>query len=197
MGTAKIQIAPECIADGRRLYELTLTPVADIAATMGISRRTLERRIHEWGWTPRSAPRLAADRALTGVEPPANVESKPAAAASLSAAARMELAARIQNTVERGLDAVDRVLDKVGPADEGGAERSARTLAAIARTLHAMAAIAEPESEATPPDETDDDPVPRDIDEFRRELTRRIRGFIEARRNGGSRLRDERESEMD
>ena len=65
MAAATIQIAPECIADGKRLYELTLTPVADIAATMGISRRTLERRIHEWGWTPRSAPRLAADRTLT------------------------------------------------------------------------------------------------------------------------------------
>ena len=56
MATPKIQIAPERIADGKRLYELTLTPVPDIAAMMGVSRKTLERRIHEWGWTLRSAP---------------------------------------------------------------------------------------------------------------------------------------------
>ena len=108
--------------------------------------------------------------------------SKPAAAASLSPAARIELAACIQDSVERGLDAVDRVLDSVGPADEGGAERSARTLAAIARTLHEMAAIAKPESEATPPDETDDDAIPRDIDEFREALALRIEAFVEAER---------------
>ena len=59
MATPRIEIAPERIADGRRLYETTLTPVADIAAMMGISRRTLERRIAGWGWTPR-APAPAA-----------------------------------------------------------------------------------------------------------------------------------------
>ena len=32
-----------------------------------------------------------------------------------------------------------------GPADEAGAERSARTLAAVARTLHEMAVFAKPE----------------------------------------------------
>lgn len=31
MAMPKIQIAPERIAEGKRLYDLTLTPVADIA----------------------------------------------------------------------------------------------------------------------------------------------------------------------
>ena len=35
MATAKIQIAPARIAEGKRLYEMTLTPVPDIAAMMG------------------------------------------------------------------------------------------------------------------------------------------------------------------
>ena len=199
MATPKIEIAPERIADGKRLYELTLTPVPDIAAMMGVSRKTLERRVHEWGWTLRSAPRHATDRALVAMAPTGavvNGEPKPAVAVSLSSETRSVLAARIQGIVAQGLDAVERVLSKVGPADEGGAERSARTLAAVARTLQEMAAFTKPE-EATPPDDADDDPIPRDIDEFRRELTRRIRGFIEARRADASRLRDDSEAPLE
>ena len=198
MATPKIEIAPERIADGRRLYETTLTPVADIAAMMGISRRTLERRIAGWGWTPRSAPRHATDRALVAVAPAVPTVSGDAGGAVHpgSPAARLALAARIHNTVARGLDAVDRVLDKVGPADEGGAERSARTLAAVARTLREIAPLTKPD-EGTPPDDADDDPVPRDLDEFRRELARRIRGFIEARQAGADGIPDEPESALD
>ena len=48
MATPKIQIAPELVAEGKRLYETTMTTIADIAALMGISRRTLENRIVEW-----------------------------------------------------------------------------------------------------------------------------------------------------
>ncbi len=33
------------------------------------------------------------------------------------------------------------------------------------------------------PLQPEDDPVPKDMDEFRTELARRIRGFIEARKN--------------
>jgi hypothetical protein len=188
MATPKIQIAPERIAEGKHLYELTLTPVPDIAAMMGLSHRTLERRIVEWRWTPRSAARIATDRALVATAPagavvnaaPGDVDD------SLSPAARTAAnAARIQKIVKRGLDAVERVLDNVGPSDQGEAERSARTLAAIARTLQEMAAITKP-VEVTPPDETDHDPVPRDIDEFRNELARRIHALIDARQDGGN-----------
>jgi hypothetical protein len=199
MATPKIEIAPERITEGKHLYELTATPVPDIAAMMGISRRTLARRLVEWGWTPRSAPRHTTDRALVATAPAGAVANAGPddAGDSLSTEARMALnAARIQRIVEHGLNAVERVLAKVGPSDRSEAERSARTLAAVARTLREMAAITKPE-EVTPPDETDDDPVPRDIDEFRRQLARRIRGFIEARRNGAGRLRDEREGALD
>lgn len=62
MGTAKIQSAPECIADGKRLYELTLTPVPDIAAMMGISRKTLERRIRDGAGRRAARPALRPQR---------------------------------------------------------------------------------------------------------------------------------------
>lgn len=180
----KIAIAPERIAEGKRLYELTDTPVPDLAAMMGVSRRTLARRIVEWGWTPRGAPRHKTDRAQVAAAPAiAAVTTEPDSAVCkpVTPETRIALAARIQNSVERSLNAVDRVLDKVGPAEESGAERSARTLAAVARTLQELAAITKPD-EVAPPNETDDDPVPRDIDEFRETLARRIEAFVAAQR---------------
>jgi hypothetical protein len=53
MVARKIEIAPELIAEGKRLYEQTLTPLNDIAAVMGITRGTLAARIKEWGWSLR------------------------------------------------------------------------------------------------------------------------------------------------
>ena len=145
----KKQIAPERIAEAKRLYELTLTPVPDIAAMMGISRKTLERRIHEWGWTPRQRlPRSICDRALSsrgrGADGGAGGNRRADIAAPgdpVSPQQRMALALRMQQVVEREMDAVERVLDAIRPDDEGEAERSARTLASVARTLREMAAL--------------------------------------------------------
>jgi hypothetical protein len=197
----KIQIAPELAAEGKRLYEQTLTPLRDIAAMMGICRGTLATRIREWKWTRRrmAAAPFELHHAIRGAAMAAITQEPPSNGASLvpvTPQQRAAIASRIQSAVEREIAAVERVLDVVGPADQGEAERSARTLASISRTLREVAALNQPD-EVTPPDDADNDPVPRDIDEFRRELTRRIRNFIEARRNGAGRLRDQRESALD
>ena len=107
---------------------------------------------------------------------------------------RMAIAARIQDVVERHLAAIEKVLAVLGPGEPGEAERTARTLAGFSRTLREVAALNEPEQ--APPDETDDDPVPSDIDEFRRELARRIRGFIEAERAGAGPVSDDSEGAL-
>ena len=44
MTAHKIEIAPELVAEGQRLYERTLTPVHVIAKMMGICRDTLNNR---------------------------------------------------------------------------------------------------------------------------------------------------------
>lgn len=182
MAGRRIDIAPERIAEAKRLYELTGTPVPAIAAMLGIARRTLERRARALKWTPRSAPRIEADRIALAAAPAPLAPDTPdtAVAASDAAALRSANAVRIQRLVASSLDAVDRVLTKVGPVDEGGAERSARTLAAVARTLQEMSGISQPTIE-TPHDdaEDDDDPLPRDIDEIRDELARRIHALID------------------
>ena len=186
MATPKIQIAPELVAEGKRLYETTMTTIADIAALMGVSRRTLENRIVEWNWKRRRQPSGAIDifHAVRGAAAAVATAETPPPDAAIAAPAlaqqRAALAVRIQNVVEREMAVVERVVNLLGPADEAEAERTVRTLAGITRTLREIAALNQPD-EVTPPNETDNDPIPRDIDEFRNELARRINALIDDR----------------
>jgi hypothetical protein len=111
------------------------------------------------------------------------------AAAPPSPPDRAAIAARIQGMVERQMNAVERVLNALGPANQIEAERTARALRDIAAINRS--------DEVTPPDAADDAPVPRDIDEFRRALARRIRIFVEARRNGDGRLSADAEGTLE
>jgi hypothetical protein len=94
---------------------------------------------------------------------------------------RLAMALRIQRVVECEMDAMERILAVIRPSDQIEAEHGARTLAGISRALREIKALTEPEA-VTPPDDTDDDPVPLDIDEFRNELARRINEFVDAER---------------
>jgi hypothetical protein len=186
MAPPKKPIAPELIAEGRRLYERTLTPTHDIASMMGISRSTFNNRLNDWGWTRRGVNSPAVDiaRAVRGAGRRRRGYAGGRCTDRCGAPAqRLALAARIQGVVESQMDAIDRVLQALGPSEQGEAERTARTLASLARTLREIAALTQPD-EGAPPDDTDDDPIPRDIDEFRNELARRIHGLIEARQAG-------------
>ena len=192
------KIAPELVAEGRRLYEQTMVPMREIAALFGVSPTTLQDRIVAWGWQRRRYDTRSVDLVIARhatAKSDAPQDAAPSALPPALPQERAAVAARVQATVERELTAVGRVLDVLGPSDRDEAERSARTLTSLARTLREVALINRTE-EAAAPDDIDDDPIPRDIDEFRRELTRRIRNFIEARRNGAGRLRDERESAL-
>ena len=201
MAGYKIEIAPDVVAEGKRLYEQTLAPVQDIAAYMGISRRTLESRVREWNWQRRRmaavpidlhhATRAALVAAKTEDAPPRDGQVLPPASPERNAA----VAARIQNAVESAIGAVERVLEKIDPADAAEAERDGRTLASVSRTLRELTVANQP-PEASAPDETDDDPVPADIDEFRYELARRIRAFIEAREGDAGRVLPEPEADV-
>jgi hypothetical protein len=103
--------------------------------------------------------------------------------------ARAALAARIQHIAEREMDAVERVLDVLGPSDQAEADRCARTLAGIARTLREITALNTPDH-VKPANDTDDDTVPVDLDALRCELARRIKGLIDAERAAGDGDRD-------
>ena len=61
-------------------------------------------------------------------------------------------------------------------------ERAARTLAGLTRTLHTLQALLRGVLLSESHTDNDYDDMPADLDEFRRELARRIRIFVEGRR---------------
>jgi hypothetical protein len=77
-----------------------------------------------------------------------------------------------------------------GPRERAEAERAARTLAILAQTLQNLARLragaAPPPDHGLPHDHDDDDDMPADLDEFRRELARRINAFVDSRTGGGN-----------
>jgi hypothetical protein len=184
MAFAKKTFTPEQIEAARMLYENPQTPLPEVAASLKITRRTLEARIAEWGWPPRatSPPRNAgrarskssgrkAKQTTAALKQPKSKAQRQPDAAKRPRRSREALAVRVQRVVERELDAIDSILSVLGAADSAEAERSARTLASLARALKEVMRLAAPEQA---PDPDEDDPMPRDLDEFRRELARRI-----------------------
>ncbi len=100
-------------------------------------------------------------------------------AAPLSPASAIE---RIERLVEKELAIEETARAALGPLPRppADAERAARTLSTLTQTLHALTRLRgglSPETESN-----DDDDMPRDIDEFRNELARRIIAFVESRR---------------
>jgi hypothetical protein len=170
-------IPPETLAEAKRLYEQTLTPMADIAALMGVCRSTLENRVRELKWKRRSSGCTGLDvaYAVRGAVVSAITASP---TLPLSEERRFALAERIQGVVERQMEAVERVLGVLKSDDQAEAERTTRTLAHVTRVMREIAALTRPD--AAPDDDADDDPIPRDIDELRFELARRIHAIIDA-----------------
>lgn len=189
MAFVKKTFTPEQIDAARRLYENPRTPVDDVAASLGITRCTLKSRIAEWGWPERGGGAPARPAHKTGRSRKARparrrrvtlkaTQKKPRAqprtrlpSVAPPRTTPEALAARVQRVVERELDAIDSVLGVLGVADSADAERSARTLASLARALTEVMRLTAPEQT---PDPDEDDAMPRDLDEFRRELARRI-----------------------
>jgi len=83
MSGRRIEIAPELVAEGRQLYENTLTPTRDIATKMGLSRNTLDNRIAEWKWQRRqyTSGEHAADAPATAIAVEASTPALPVAQA--------------------------------------------------------------------------------------------------------------------
>ncbi len=102
----------------------------------------------------------------------------------------MSLVERVSQAVERELTQIDTIVGNAGStpaAKRANAESRARTLASLARTLKEVMQLRDQEREAESNfDEeasklADDDFIPRDLDEFRRELSRRLEKMVAAR----------------
>jgi hypothetical protein len=98
----------------------------------------------------------------------------------------MALAAKFHAAVAAQLEAIERIAKIMNPTNQNEIEPVARASASVAHSLRETKALIQPDNEAAADDDDDDiddaDPIPRDIDTFRDELERRIRGIIETQR---------------
>jgi transposase-like protein len=159
----------DAIHRARRDYAESSMTVADICRKHGMNRQDL----YYWldGGPPGGEHHLApiprrGSGARTGRRPRLRGDR-------VSIVRRMWRAAEAQVR-----DIEDRLRQDAREADER--ERDARMLAVLVKTLRELSAL--DETQSGPPDTAGgDDEVPRDIDEFRRELARRMDAFVESR----------------
>ena len=85
---------------------------------------------------------------------------------------------RLQSAVARVLPAIEATVAKLaaGPTPPREMEQAARALSSLTRTLRELNGLLGQHRVPAP-----DDEGPEDIDEFRRELARRMRAFVDAR----------------
>lgn len=158
MASPPSELSIDATEKARRLYEDSRVPLKEVAAQLGLSRRSLFRRARSWGWV-RQRPDV----------PPRPVP-------------RRALIARLVTRIEAEIAAVERLVARAGLVAQGGAgeagvaagtaasvaadtERAARTLAVLVRSLRELAALERGED-----NEIDDEEMPRDAGAYRREL---------------------------
>jgi hypothetical protein len=140
----------------------------------------------EGGASPFDRPRGADGRfikrddaapAIVTIAPP-TPEKAPA---RKRAATPAQLVTRVTRAIERELSEIEDIVG--GKRTE--ADKRARTLASLARTLTEVTRLRSAANEAKP--EHDDDAVPRDLDEFRETLERRLAQMAEQRQGESDR----------
>jgi hypothetical protein len=84
---------------------------------------------------------------------------------------------RVTRAIERELSLIEVIVggSHLKPQQRTEAERRARTLASLARTLGEVTRLRAGQEKVKP---ADDDAVPRDLDEFRHALSRRLEQLV-------------------
>lgn len=188
---------PQAVADIRHRYVETDEPQQSIAADYGVHRKTITQLAKREGWPmrgsrgPRDRPDdvvLLADaeqavdeHAGAGITPD---RPPPEEAGAASAASPLTVADRLERAVERELASIERKRATLGvePQAPPDAERTSRILQRLTDTLWKVRRLRAPDMPETVPDDFDD--IPKDIDEFRRMLARRIEAFVRSRYGG-------------
>lgn len=144
-------------------------PLKDIIASTGLTREMLYRWLDGGGLLPR-LPRRHGGRE--------RARRKRGRAAMID---------RIMRAADKQARAISRRLAEDGvPLTER--EQQTRSLAVLARTMRELIALETAEAEAQKlQTKANDDSIPRDIDELRRELTRRLNALLDARQAGARR----------
>lgn len=181
------EIAPELLAEARILYEQTLTPVHVIRKLLGVSRYTFYDRAREGNWQMRNYTRgEAPDAPIVRADEDAQHSCDEASAAQdardekpVTAERKAALRARVYGVLEDVVGAAEQVVRTVQLGSPAQGERSARTMANVTRSMRDVDAMTKPEQSPSD-DATEQDALPRDIDELRLELASRLNAFIDA-----------------
>lgn len=164
MPQASNPLSPETGARARQLYAEGI-PVARILGETGLSLGSLYYWLDGGGGEgdPRLPP-VPRRRIVLGKRRKALKGS------------RVSLVARLWRTAERQVRDIEArlALAQQEPADR---ERDARVMAVLVKTLRELTQFDERANETA----QDDDDGPRDIDEFRRDLARRMEEFVRER----------------
>lgn len=179
---------PEFRAALRHRYEDTDQPLRLIFAEFKLSHNALYKMIQDEHWMLRSermrtlppATRLLEHVVALADAPAAQntaaAAAEPAADAALASAAGAIALARVETFLLQQIDAAQT---------QNGGERTARTLSILIRALHSLRELRGDLPEPETSNDDDDDDMPADIDEFRRELARRINEFVKSRTEPG------------
>jgi hypothetical protein len=169
---------PDVVALVRRLYQ-DGELVKDICARTGLSLGTaygcLDGRFPD-GTDDKPAP---IPRRRAGVRIKQRLGSRAALIARMWRTAELQVEEIESRAKAAGLEVAER-------------ESNARTLSIVVKTLNGLTAVDEAERQrkkgarqSQDDDDSDEEFKPRDIDEFRRELARKIESLVAARRGGG------------
>jgi hypothetical protein len=140
---------------------------------MAGSRRTSDPRRAAKGAAARPRkPKRAGKRAATPVNESPAMESPATAAVPEE---RLALVERVQAMVERQIEGTEAIMPL--PETPGDAERNGRALASLLRTLRELKRLEAPPA----PTEPADDDIPYDLEELRRELSRKLEAIVAGR----------------
>lgn len=160
-------LSDEDVAELRALYAAGDIPMQRLAARYSMSRDTLRRMARRLDFPLRRRASPHRDGEDVADAPPQRLEP-------------LDLPAMIQR-LER---AIGREIQRIEAKVEGGkdAERQGRTLASFVRSLNELQRLAAARNlPVAGDDETD---PPRDVDDLRRELARRLAAIEDARTSG-------------
>lgn len=197
---------PQLLAYARHRYEHTDATNADIAVDLGVHKSTVGVVAKREGWRRYVPPprdmspavqllvqveKLEADAARNACRADEPAEGSPRETASgdqdagvqgqstTDALADADIVERIYRAVVEELTAVEAMRAQLRrhPQSAVEAERTARTLSSLTEIFQKLKRLQITASRTGP----DDDDMPADIDEFRRNLARRIDAFVESR----------------
>ena len=162
---------PDAVLRARQMYA-DGAALKDIVATTGLRQDALYRWLDGGGGLLPAIPR----RRVSGRYDARARKSR----------GRATLIRRIMRAAEMQVAQIGKRLAEDGvPLTER--ERQTRSLAVLAKTMRELVALEAAEAEAQPPKtQANDEELPRDIDELRRELARRVEGIRQRRSAAGT-----------